>query len=100
LLWEPGLQKPWEGIEGAGADVAIEIREDVLDENLAPELLAEEADIAADDRAEIEQHGRLARREAGQEFPEGFGAENGIISRARLSLGTRVGLVFPRSEAI
>ena len=46
----------------AVADVPIEIGEDVLDENLAAELLAEEADVAADDRAEIEQHRRLARR--------------------------------------
>ena len=45
----------------AVADVPIEIREDVLDENLAAELLAEEADVAADDRPEVEQHRRLAR---------------------------------------
>jgi hypothetical protein len=35
-LRESVLEKGRELFEGAGADVAIEVREDVLDENLAP----------------------------------------------------------------
>ena len=45
------------------ADVPIEIREDVLDENLAAELFAEEADVAADDRPEVEQDRRPFARQ-------------------------------------
>src|SRR5258707_534554 len=82
------------------ANVAIEIREDVLDEDLAPELFAEEADIAADHRPQIEQDGRLARRQAREELAKGLGMENRIVGGSRRSLWTRVGLVFTRCEAI
>src|SRR5207247_912646 len=69
-LREPRLQEFGKRVELPVADVSIEIREDVLDENLAPELLAKERDVAADDRAEIEQDGQFARRETRQEFSE------------------------------
>ena len=40
-----------EFVERAGADVPIELGKQILDEDLAAELLAEKADVAADDRA-------------------------------------------------
>src|SRR4051794_19719375 len=49
------------------ANMPIEIGKNILDENLAPELLAEKTDVAADDRAQIEQHRRSIRGERGQE---------------------------------
>ena len=76
------------------ADVPIEVGEDVLDENLAAELLAEEADVAADDRTEIEQDGQLARRQRCQELAEGFGGENRIVGRTDAAPEADVGLVL------
>ena len=73
------LQELGQRVELAVAHVAIEIREDVLDEDLAAELLAEKADVAADDRPEIEQHRRLARRQRGEKLAERLGGENGIV---------------------
>jgi hypothetical protein len=45
-------------VERAGARVPIVVGEEILDEQLAAEALAEERDVAADDRAEVEHHGR------------------------------------------
>ena len=63
------------------ADVSIDVGEDVLDEDLAAELLAEKAHVAADDRPEIEQHRRFARGQRGEEFPERFGGKDRIVAR-------------------
>jgi len=43
-------------VEDVFADLDRHIREDVLNEDFAAELLAEKAHVAADDRPEIEQH--------------------------------------------
>ena len=50
-LRKPLLEERRQRVELAFAHVPIEIGEDVLDEDLAAELFAEEADVAADDRA-------------------------------------------------
>ena len=47
-------------VELVFADVTIDVLRQILDDDLAAELLAEEADVGADDRTEIEQH-RLRR---------------------------------------
>ena len=89
LLREPLPQKSRRSCSSlAVADVPIEIGEDVLDEDLAAELLAEEADVAADDGPEIEEHRRLARREGRQELAERLGGEN---SGSASDAGCRVG---------
>jgi hypothetical protein len=53
--------------------MTVEIREQIFNEDLAAQLLAEKADVAADRRPEIEQDRGLAAREARQEFPERLG---------------------------
>src|SRR5438094_5355206 len=50
------LQESRQRVELRVAHVAIEIREDILDKNLAAELFTKEADVAPDNRTEIEQH--------------------------------------------
>src|SRR5688572_14596038 len=70
LLRKAFLEEYRQLVDLAPAHVTIQIREDVLDEDLASELLAEKTDVAADHRAEIEQNRRFARRERGQELPE------------------------------
>src|SRR5204863_8735040 len=96
-LWKPFGKERRERLELALADVAIDVGEDVLDEDLAPELFAEIADVAADDRSEIEQDRHLARRHGLQELVKGFGGKNRIVGGARRgSLGTDVGLAFTR----
>ena len=67
------------GIELVTIDVGVEI----LDEQLAPETLAEEFDVASDHGAEVEEYRRRVRRESGQELGEGFGGQNGSIGAAR-----------------
>ena len=83
-----------------GAHVPIEIREDVLDEDLAAKLLAEKAHVATHDRAEVEEYGRLANREGGKKLAEGFGAEDWIVRGGRRPHRARVGVLSARSEAI
>src|SRR5689334_21199461 len=63
FLQKSTAEKVWKCRELPLANVTIEVGEHVLDENLAAELFAEEAHIAADDRAEIEQPRRFARRQ-------------------------------------
>ena len=54
-------------------DVTVDVLGQILDDDLAAELLAEEADVGADDRTEIEQHRLRPRTEAGDETREHFG---------------------------
>ena len=49
-------------------DVALDVRGDVFDADPAAELLAEEGDVAADDRSEIDQHRVLAGLQAREEL--------------------------------
>ena len=53
----------------------LEVRVDVLDEELAAEAFAEKVDVGADDRAEVEQDRRLAVRQRRQELAEGLGRQ-------------------------
>ncbi len=72
--------------------MAIEVGEDVLDEDLAAELLAEEADVAADDRTEIEQDRRFARRERLQKLAQRLRGEDRILddpTEAAMGSGSR-----------
>jgi hypothetical protein len=81
--------------------MAIEVREDILDEDLAAELLAEKADVAADHRAEVEQHRELARGQRLKKFLKGFGGEKGILDLGRgEALGPNLGVAPARRESI
>ena len=93
------LQKRRQRVELALADVPIEIGEDVLDEDLAAELFAEEADVAADDRPEVEQHRRLARRQRVRNLRSALVAKTGSSTAADGRRG-RVGVGSARREAI
>ena len=56
----------------------IDVLGQVLDDDLAAELLAEEADVRSDHRAEIEQYwlgpGTEARHESGKDFRRMYGS--------------------------
>src|SRR5262249_4394134 len=94
------LEKRREILELAVADVTIDVGEDVLDENLAAELLAEKADVAADDRAQVEQDRRLPRRQAREKLSQSFGREDGIVDHRRCGERMRIRLGLARREAV
>jgi hypothetical protein len=79
--------------------VPVDVREEVLDEDLAAELLAEEADVAANDRAQIEHHGRGVRRESCQKLAECLGRKDRVVWRGRNGR-RQVGTGPPGCEAI
>jgi hypothetical protein len=79
--------------------VAIEFGKQIFDEDLAAQLLAKKADVAADDGPKIDEHGRFPRRESRQEFPEG--RENGIVNSTDASPGGRTSrLPLARCETV
>ena len=55
FLREALREKRRERLELALGDVPIDVLEQILDDDLAAKLLAEERDVGADDRAEVEQ---------------------------------------------
>ena len=78
----------------------IDIGVDVLDEDFAPELLAEEVDVAADDRPQIEEDRRLTAGQRGQEFAESLRREDRVVPRQRRGGDTRLRVRTPRRETI
>ena len=79
LLREALRQERGELLEHAFTDVAIDVLRQILDDDLAAELLAEETDVGADDRTEIEQHRLRARAQAGDETRQHLGRMDGRI---------------------
>jgi hypothetical protein len=73
--------------------VLIDVFRDVLDPQAAAELFAEEGDVAADDRSEIEEQRALVRLQAGEELVQGLGRIRGLggVRDRRLGCGGRVG---------
>ena len=69
LVLEPPLEEFRERRLGA-ARVPVEIGEEILEDDLAPETLAEEGDVRADNRSQIHQDRTLARDQSRQEFPK------------------------------
>src|SRR5262249_50711123 len=59
--------------------VTLELCVDVFDENLAADLFAKKADVAADDRAEIDERRRFAPRQCREEFSQRFGREERFV---------------------
>jgi hypothetical protein len=57
--------------------VTLELSVDIFDENLAADLLAEEADIAADDRTKIDERGDSRPVNAVSSFRRAFVANSG-----------------------
>ena len=57
-MTEAGLEQAGKRVEGAGFRVAIDIPDEVLDEQLAAEAVAEELDIGADDRTKVDEDRR------------------------------------------
>ena len=79
--------------------MTVEIRKDIFDEDLAAELLAEEVDVAPDDRAQIEQNGLLSRLETVEELSQRPGGKNLVADRS--TLGPRwFGIASPRRKTI
>ena len=81
------------------AHVSIEIGVDVLDKDLAAELLAEEVHVAADDRSEIEQDRGFLRRQRRQEFSSALVEKTGSSTRERRRV-RRLGVGTAWREAI
>ena len=62
---EPRLEPVGQVLERAGPRMPIDVVEDILDEQLAAKPLAEELDVAPEDRPEVEeQRRRLLGEEA------------------------------------
>ena len=78
-LRKASRQKGGKGFHVARSHVTLELGVDIFDEDLAADLLAEEADIAADDRAEIDERRRLAAGQRRQQFSKGFCGEQRFI---------------------
>ena len=66
------------------ADVAVDVLGEILDQDLAAEFFAEEGDVGADDRTEVEQQRLIARAERGQEPRQRFGGMDARIGRPRV----------------
>src|SRR5262249_2172741 len=82
------------------ARMAFDVSEDVLDEDLASELLAGKCDVAAEDGPQMDEDGRLTRRDRAEEFAQRFGRKGRILGRRH---GDRRGhdrLAAARREAI
>ena len=80
-------------VERAGPRVPVEVGEQILDEQLAAEPLAEERDVGADDRAEIDEHRRLRLAgERREELREGLGRDDRLVAARDGRVAGRVGL--------
>ena len=78
---EAGVERRASVVERAGARMPVEVGEQVLDEQLAAELLAEERDVGADDRAEVDEHRRLGCCAiAARNFGSAFDGTTGIVA--------------------
>jgi hypothetical protein len=86
LLREPTTEELRQLVDLVVARVALDVGEQILDEDLAPELLAEEAHIGARHRAQIEQHGLVPGAQRGQESRQHVG---GLGRRRTRSSGCR-----------
>ena len=52
-------KRPGSCVARVGADVPVDIGAQILDVELAAEMLAEEGDVGADDRPEVDEDGRV-----------------------------------------
>ena len=80
LLREARLEERGQLLELALRDVAIDVLEEILDQDLAAKLLAEERDVGADDGAEIEEQRLRPRVQAGEKLGERLGRVRGRIA--------------------
>src|SRR5205085_8549968 len=75
-----------------GSRMAFELGVDVFDEDLAADLFAKEADIAANYRTQIDDRRRLARRQCRQQLAQRLGGKQRFVGwnverRTNLRLG-------------
>ena len=68
---------PPRGRRAVAAQLAIDVGEEVLDEQLAAEPLAAEGDVRADDRAQVEQDRRVLLRSVATNFGNALEATTG-----------------------
>jgi hypothetical protein len=66
--------------------MAVDILRQILDNDFAPKLLAEKADVGAHDRAQIEEHRLRSRAQAGDEASEHLSRMDGSIRGTSLRL--------------
>ena len=82
------LLEGWRQLVGrTGAGMSIDVSEQVFDEELAAEAIAEELDVRADDRPEIQQDRHRLLSERGQESGEPFGGDDRFVAHAGGSAG-------------
>ncbi len=96
VLREALTEKRGKLLELPFRDVPIDVLEEILDDDLAAELLAEERDIGADDRAKIEQQRLRSRVETREKLGERLGGMSGRVGAA--VSGVRLVLPFTREE--
>ena len=78
-LLEEGRQR----LERARFRVPIDVAEEIFDEELAPEPLAEELDVGADDRPEVEEYRRVLLCEVGEELGKALRHHDGLVAHCR-----------------
>ena len=71
------------------AGVPVDVRQQVLDEQLAAQALAEELDVGADDRTEVQQQRRVHLGQAGDEFGQALGRNGWCVAAYALRPGGR-----------
>jgi hypothetical protein len=79
-LGEAGLEELRQLFGPVLPRVLLEVRVDVLDEELAAQAFTEIVDVAADNGAEVEQHRSLAMLERREEPAERFGGDGSFCT--------------------
>src|SRR5262249_17991060 len=80
---ESGAQEFPELIEGAFSSVALDIPVEVLDVNLATDALAQEGDVGADHRTQVDQLGRRSREDHREKLRERLARVDGLAVDGR-----------------
>src|SRR5512139_211624 len=83
VLAEPGLQELRKLVERSFALVPLEVGAQILHVDLAAELLAEERDVRANHRPEVDQDGSGVRAEAGDELLQRLARVRGLLEVRR-----------------
>ena len=86
LLREPLQQERGKLIEKTITDVTVDVLRQIFDDDLAPQLLAKETDVGADDGTEIEENRLGARAQTRNETSQHLRWVDGCIRGTSLRL--------------
>ena len=77
---EPVGEEARQRLRGFGANVAIDVGAQILDEQLAAEALAEKSHVRADDRTEVHQHWRFRLRQRREKLRQRLRRHDNIVA--------------------